>query len=91
MQELHAHFQKAGYRGSILDVDTEEAIRLYQKVGYQKFTQELQTQLLPNSNVSQLKWTEVNVIGTHYLKVGACASLRLRFSQRVDRLIVAPL
>ena len=31
------------------------------------------------------------VIGTHYLKVGACASLRLRFSQRVDRLIVAPL
>ena len=61
MQELHAHFQKAGYRGSILDVDTEEAIRLYQKVGYQKFTQELQTQLLPNSNVSQLKWTEVNL------------------------------
>ncbi len=61
MQELHAHFQKAGYRGGILDVDTEEAIRLYQKVGYQKFTQELQTQLLPNSDVSQLKWTEVNI------------------------------
>lgn len=61
MQELHTHFQKAGYRGSILDVDTEEAIRLYQKVGYQKFTQELQTQLLPNSDVSQLKWTEVNL------------------------------
>ncbi|MDE0481992.1 MAG: GNAT family N-acetyltransferase [Candidatus Poribacteria bacterium] len=61
MQELHAHFQKAGYRGSILDVDTKEAIQLYQKVGYQKFTQELQTQLLPNSDVSQLKWTEVNL------------------------------
>ena len=61
MQELHAHFQKAGCRGSILDVDTEEAIQLYQKVGYQKFTQELQTQLLPNSDVSQLKWTEVNL------------------------------
>ena len=28
--------------------------------------------------------------GTHYLKVGACASQRLRFSQRVHRLIVAP-
>ena len=28
--------------------------------------------------------------GTHYLKVGACASQRLRFSQRVHRLIIAP-
>ena len=31
------------------------------------------------------------VIGTHNLKVGACASSRLRFSQRVHRLTVAPL
>ena len=29
--------------------------------------------------------------GTHNLKVGACASSRLRFSQRVHRLTVAPL
>ena len=61
MQELHAHFKKVGYRGSFLDVDTEEAIQLYQKVGYQKFTRELQTQLLPNSDLSQLKWTDVNL------------------------------
>ena len=30
------------------------------------------------------------VIGTHTLKRGACASSRLRLSQRVHRLIVAP-
>ena len=29
--------------------------------------------------------------GTHYLKVGACASSQLRFSQKVHRLTVAPL
>ena len=61
MQELHAHFQAKGYRGSILDVDTEEAMRLYQKVGYQQLTQDLQTQLPPNQNASQLKWAEVNL------------------------------
>ena len=61
MQELHEYFQKKGYRGSILDVDTEEAIRLYQKVGYQKFTQDLQTELPPNPNESQLKWTQTNL------------------------------
>ena len=61
MQELHAHFQTKGYRGSILDVDAEEAVRLYQKVGYQQFTQDLQTQLPPNQNASQLKWAEVNL------------------------------
>lgn len=61
MQELHAHFQRKGYRGSILDVEAEEAIRLYQKVGYQQLTQDLQTQLPPNQNASRLKWTEVNL------------------------------
>ncbi len=61
MQDLHAHFQRKGYRGSILDADEEAAIRLYQKVGYQQLTQDLQTQLLPNQNSAQLKWTEVNL------------------------------
>ena len=61
MQDLHAHFQRKGYRGSILDADEEGAIRLYQKVGYQQLTQDLQTQLLPNQNSAQLKWTEVNL------------------------------
>ena len=61
MQDLHAHFQRKGYRGSILDTDEEAAIRLYQKVGYQQFTQDLQTQLPPNQNSVQLKWTEVNL------------------------------
>ncbi len=61
MQELHAHFQTKGYRGSILDVDTEEAIRLYQKVGYQQFTQDLQTQIPPNPNASPFKWTQTNL------------------------------
>ena len=50
MQDLHAHFQRKGYRGSILDADEEAAIQLYQKVGYQQFTQDLQTQLLPNQS-----------------------------------------
>lgn len=61
MLDLHAHFQKKGYRGSILDADEEAAIRLYQKVGYQQLTQDLQTQLPPNQNGSQLKWAEVNL------------------------------
>ena len=61
IQELHAHFQTKGYRGSILDVDEEAAIRLYQKVGYQQFTQDLQTQLLTNQSATQLEWAEVNL------------------------------
>ncbi len=61
MQELHAHFQRRDYRGSILDVDTEEAIRLYRKVGYQKLTQDIQTQILPNPNASPFKWTQTNL------------------------------
>ena len=61
MQDLHAHFQRKGYRGSILDADEEAAIRLYQKVGYQQLTQELKTQLAPNPNASHLEWAEVNL------------------------------
>ena len=61
MQDLHAHFQRKGYRGSILDADEEVAIRLYQKVGYQILTQELRTQLAPNPNASHLEWAETNL------------------------------
>lgn len=61
MQELHAYFQKKGYRGSILDVDEKEAIRLYQKVGYQKFTQEFQIRLPPHPNESQFRWMQPNL------------------------------
>ena len=61
MEDLHTHFQTIGYRGSILDTDEEAAIRLYQKIGYQKFTREFQTQLLSNQSATQLKWTEVNL------------------------------
>ena len=60
MHELHSHFKRKGYRGSILDTDEEAAIRLYQKVGYQLLTRELQTQLPRNPSSSQLKWTEVD-------------------------------
>ena len=60
MHELHSHFKRKGYRGSILDTDEEAAIRLYQKVGYQLLTRELRTQLPRNPSSSQLKWTEVN-------------------------------
>ncbi|MYB93631.1 GNAT family N-acetyltransferase [Candidatus Poribacteria bacterium] len=61
MHQLHAYFEKKGYRGSILDTDEEAAIRLYQKVGYQILTRELRTQLAPNPNASQLTWTETNL------------------------------
>ena len=36
MQEVHTYFERKGYRGSILDPDTEAARRLYRKVGYQE-------------------------------------------------------
>ena len=61
MQELHAYFQKKGYRGSILETDEKEAIRLYQKVGYQKLTQCIQTQIPSTPNASQFKWTPTNL------------------------------
>ncbi len=61
MQDLHAHFERKGYRGSILDADEEAAIRLYQKVGYQILTQELRTQLTPNPSASHLEWVETSL------------------------------
>lgn len=61
MQDLKAYFKRDSYRGSILETDEEAAIRLYQKVGYQQFTQRLQTLLPPNPRASQLKWAEVNL------------------------------
>ncbi|RKU08873.1 hypothetical protein C6503_22455 [Candidatus Poribacteria bacterium] len=61
MQEMHTYFERKGYRGSILDTDTEAARRLYRKVGYQEMTRTLRTQLLPRSNVSQLKWTNTRL------------------------------
>jgi ribosomal protein S18 acetylase RimI-like enzyme len=60
MQDLNAYFEKKGYRGISLHVETAEAYRLYWKVGYQEVTRELQTQLSPHPNSSLLKWTEVN-------------------------------
>ncbi len=60
MQDLNAYFEKKGYRGGILYVETPEAYRLYWRVGYQEVTRELQTQLSPRPNSSRLKWTEVN-------------------------------
>ncbi|MCE2415370.1 GNAT family N-acetyltransferase [Candidatus Poribacteria bacterium] len=38
MQEGHAYFERKGYRGSILDPDTEASRQLYQKLGYQEVT-----------------------------------------------------
>ena len=38
MQEVHTYFEGKGYRGSILDPDTETSRRLYQKLGYQEVT-----------------------------------------------------
>ena len=61
MQDLHAYFQRKGYRGSILDADEAAAIRLYQKVGYQILTQELRTQLAPNPHASHFKWAETDL------------------------------
>ena len=60
MQDLNAYFEKKGYRGGILYVETPEVYRLYWKVGYQEVTRELRTQLSPCPNSSLLKWTEVN-------------------------------
>ena len=59
MQDLNAYFEKKGYRGGILYVETAEAYRLYWRVGYQEVTRELRTELAPRPNSSLLKWTEV--------------------------------
>lgn len=61
MQEMHAYFERKGYRGSILVTDTEGARQLYQKVGYREVTEGLQTQLLPSPDVSQLEWTDTRL------------------------------
>ena len=60
MQDLNAYFEKKGYRGGILYVETPEAYRLYWRVGYQEVTRELRTQISPCPNSSLLKWTEVS-------------------------------
>lgn len=36
MQEVHTYFEGKGYRGSILDPDTEVSRGLYRKVGYRE-------------------------------------------------------
>ncbi len=59
MQDLNAYFERKGYRGSILYVETAEAYQLYEKVGYQEVTRELRTELPARPNSSQLKWKEV--------------------------------
>lgn len=59
MQDLNAYFERKGYRGSILYVETTEAYKLYQKVGFQKVTRELRTELPARSNSSPLKWKAV--------------------------------
>ena len=61
MQEMHTYVEGKGYRGSILDTDSEAARRLYLKVGYQEVTRVLRTQLLPSSDVSHLKWTSARL------------------------------
>ncbi|MDE0011523.1 MAG: GNAT family N-acetyltransferase [Candidatus Poribacteria bacterium] len=60
MLELNAYLEGKGSRGSILYVDTTKAYQLYQKVGYQEITRELQTQLSPRPNFFPLKWAEVD-------------------------------
>ncbi len=59
MQDLNVYFERKGYRGSILYVETAEAYQLYQKVGYQRVTRALRTELPASSNSSSLKWKEV--------------------------------
>ncbi len=59
MRDLNIYFESKGYRGSILYVETAEAYQLYQKVGYQKVTRELRTELPARSKSSQLKWKAV--------------------------------
>lgn len=59
MRDLKKYFEREGYRGSILYVETPEAYQMYQKVGYQKVTRELRTELPARPNSSQLKWKAV--------------------------------
>lgn len=61
MLGLHAYFQRKGYRGSILYTDSEIAAQLYQKVGYQKATRALRTQVSPRQGSSPFKWTTASL------------------------------
>lgn len=60
MQDLHAYFEMKGCRGSILETDTDEARRLYLKIGYQQVTRELLMEIQPEEITSQLRWTETH-------------------------------
>ncbi len=59
MHDLNTYFERKGYRGGILYVETAEAYQMYQKVGYIEVTRELRTELPPQPNSSQLKWKAV--------------------------------
>lgn len=59
MQDLNAHFEDKGYRGSLLYVETSGAFQLYRKVGYRELTKELRTILKPRTITSPLKWSDV--------------------------------
>jgi GNAT superfamily N-acetyltransferase len=61
MQELNGYFERKGYRGSILDTDTEQAARLYRKVGYQQITRALRIRLLPTTKSTPLKWRNASL------------------------------
>ena len=67
MFDLIAYFESAGFRGSILDTDNEEAIQLYRKVGYKLITRELRTIITLSDDNSQLKWTKVDIDELTYL------------------------
>lgn len=60
MRYLHTYFEKKGYRGSILETDTQAARQLYLKIGYQQVTRELRTELQPKQGASELGWMSMN-------------------------------
>ena len=60
MRGIHAYFEKKSYRGSILETGNEAARKLYMKIGYRQITRELLTEIRPNQNISQLRWTDTN-------------------------------
>ncbi|MDE0326884.1 MAG: GNAT family N-acetyltransferase [Candidatus Poribacteria bacterium] len=85
MQEVHTYFERRGCCGSILDLNTETSRRLYRKVGYQEVTRTLRTQLLPNSEDSQLKWTDPRLEDLKVLH-----QLDKRWSRQNFRVLWAP-
>ena len=60
MRDLHTYFKKRGYCGSILDTGTEEARKLYLKIGYRQVTRELEAKIQPKRDASQLRWRCAN-------------------------------